>query len=88
MPRRRRSDRPGVGYLSGFTINCAAARVLCHLAALHADADYRAMAAVGQQVDYAERAHRTLSSLDGVYRQFGVDSAPYGLAIEEWLKRT
>jgi hypothetical protein len=82
------SDRSGVSHLSGFTTNCDAARVLLHLAALHADLDYRTMGAVGQQVDYADRADRTLSSLDGVYQQFGADSAPYGLAIEEWLKRT
>jgi hypothetical protein len=81
-------DRPGFSDLSGFIINCGAARVLCHLAALHADADYRALAAVGQQADYAGRAQRTLSSLGDVYQQFGVDSAAYGLAIEEWLKRT
>jgi hypothetical protein len=82
------SDRTGCRDLSGFTVNCAAARVLCHLGALHADDDYRTMAAVGQQADYADRAHRLLSSLGEVYQQFGVDSAPYGLAIEEWLKRT
>ena len=41
------------------------------------------MAAVGQQIDYAERGARArLTSLDDVYQQFGVDSAPYGLAIE------
>ena len=74
------SDRPGVSALSGFTINCDAARVLCHLAALHADDEYRTMAAVGQQADYGDRAQRTLASLDEVYQQFGVDSAPYGLA--------
>jgi hypothetical protein len=81
-------DRPGSSDVNGFVVNCGAARVLCHLATLHADDHYRAMAAVGQQVDYAERAQRTLSRLDEVYQQFGVDSAPYGLAIEEWLKRT
>jgi hypothetical protein len=82
------SHRPGSSHLSGFATNCHAARVLGRLAALHADADYRTMAAVGQQVDYGDRASRTLSRLDHVYQQFGVDSAPYGLAIEEWLKRT
>jgi uncharacterized protein YyaL (SSP411 family) len=82
------SDRPGSRHLSEFAINCHAARVLGHLAALHRDEDYRTMAAVGQQVDYGDRASRTLSHLDTVYQQFGVDSAPYGLAIEEWLKRT
>jgi hypothetical protein len=81
-------ERPGSSDRRGFIVNCDAARVLCYLAALHADDEYRQMAVVGQQVDYADRAQRTLSSLDEVYQQFGVDSAPYGLAIEEWLKRT
>lgn len=81
-------ERSAVSHLSGFTTNCAAARVLCQLAGLHADNDYRSMAAVGQHIDYGDRAQRTLAGLDEVYRQFGIDSAPYGLAIEEWLKRT
>jgi hypothetical protein len=81
-------DRAGSSALSGFITTCGAARVLCQLAGLHRDDEYRAMAAVGQQIDYGERARRTLSSLDEVYQQFGADSAPYGLAIEEWLKRT
>jgi hypothetical protein len=88
LPEPDASERPACSELSGFTVNCAAARVLCQLGALHADPDYRTMAAVGQQVDYADRAERLLSSLDEVYQQFGIDSAPYGLAIEEWLKRT
>lgn len=69
-----------------FWANCDLARVLCRLAALHADADYREVAVIARQSDYAGDARRTLEALAPLYRDRGAESAAYGLAIEEFLR--
>jgi len=69
-----------------FLANCEAARVLCRLAALHADPEYRQMAVIAGQSDYAEDARRTLEALALDYRDRGTESAVYGLAIDEYLR--
>ena len=69
-----------------FLANCEAARVLCRLAVLHADPDYRQVAVIARQSDYAEDARRTLESLAPAYRDRGAESAAYGLAIDEFLR--
>ena len=69
-----------------FLANCDAARVLCRLAALHADPDYRQMAVIVAQCDYATDARRTLEALLPAYRDHGHGGAAYGLAIDEYLR--
>src|SRR5439155_1129927 len=63
-------------------LNCAAARVLCRLAALHRDPDYVAAAVVAAGALYADDAGRILTSQQEVARAAGLDeSAAYGLAL-------
>lgn len=69
-----------------FLANCEAARVLCRLAALHADPEYRQMAVIAVQSNYADDARRTLEALAHAYRDRGAESATYGLAIDEFLR--
>ena len=67
-----------------FVANCEAARVLCRLAALHRDQDYRRAAVIAEQSDYADDARRTLESLADEYREVGPDAAVYGLALTDY----
>jgi hypothetical protein len=64
---------------------CRAARVLCRLAALHGDDDYRRAAVIAGGSDYARDAERTLASLAPEYRAQGIAAAIYGVALGEWL---
>jgi uncharacterized protein YyaL (SSP411 family) len=64
-----------------FAINCEAARVLCRLAALHRSSDYRAAAVIRPDADYAGDAASVLRAQRDVFREHGVASAPYGLAL-------
>jgi hypothetical protein len=65
--------------------NCNAARVLCRLAALHADPDYMKAAVVAPHADYAHDAARILSREGQGLRKGEPASAAYGLALAEWL---
>jgi hypothetical protein len=69
------------GVQPSFAINCEAARVLCRLAALHGRSDYRAAAVIRPGADYAGDAARILASQGQAFREHGVTSAPYGLAL-------
>jgi uncharacterized protein YyaL (SSP411 family) len=71
-----------------FVSSCESVRVLCRLAALHEDADYRKAAVVARQSDYADDARRTLESLGLSYRSQGLDAALYGIALDEYLSLT
>ena len=68
-----------------FALNCELARVLCRLAALHHDEEYRRRAVLPVDEDYAADAARTLTALASSVRERGVDAAPFGLALAEWL---
>lgn len=68
-----------------FLFNCEAARVLCRMAALHGDRDYLATAVIRSDAAYAADAVRILDAHGAAFRQFGVQSASYGLALAEWL---
>jgi uncharacterized protein YyaL (SSP411 family) len=70
---------------TGFSSNCSAARVLCRLAALLEDDEYRRVAVVAADADYAADAERTLEALARGYRARGVEAAPYAVALGEWL---
>jgi uncharacterized protein YyaL (SSP411 family) len=65
-------------------VSCGAARVLCRLAALHQDDDYRRAAVTAVRSDYARDAERTLASLASTYHELGLGAARYGVALCEW----
>jgi hypothetical protein len=69
--------------LDWFEKNCGAARVLCRLAVLCADRDYRRAAVVAEEGDYAGDASRILGRLASSIDRFGLAAAPYGLALIE-----
>jgi hypothetical protein len=66
---------------------CEAARVLCRLATLHADADYRNAAVIASDADYRGDAARILAAQSP--RALGATAAhaaAYGLALLDLLK--
>ena len=69
------------GSQRSFAINCEAARVLCRLAALHGRSDYRKSAVIRSDADYAGDTARILRAQSGLFREHGVASGPYGLAL-------
>ena len=68
------------------TIDCELARVFCRLATLHRDDEYRRTAVLPVDEDYAADAARTLAALVPSVRARGVEAAPFGLALAEWLQ--
>jgi uncharacterized protein YyaL (SSP411 family) len=68
-----------------FVTNCDAARVLIRLSALHDRSDYRAAAVLASDADYRDDVTRILTAQGETYRERGVISASYGLALAEWL---
>ena len=76
-----RTDEGG----DGFALNCEAARVLCRLASLHHDDDYRHVAVVAVGADYHADAERILTAqaLSAHDRDLA-DAAAYGLALAEF----
>lgn len=67
-----------------FAARCEAARVLCRLAALHADEAYRAAAVIAPEVDYRADAERLLTALSSDPLARGPHAGVYGLALVEW----
>jgi len=60
--------------------------VLCRLAALHADEQYRGAAVMAPDADYRADADRMLSAQAERALAGGLDvAAAYGLAVGEWL---
>jgi uncharacterized protein YyaL (SSP411 family) len=70
---------------ASFATNCHAARVLIRLSALHDRSDYRAAAVLASGADYRDDVTRILTAQRETYRQQGLTSAAYGLALAEWL---
>jgi hypothetical protein len=71
----------------GFALNCEAARVLCRLAALHHDDDYRHVAVVAVGADYRADADRILTAQASHADERNLtDAAAYGLALTEFAK--
>jgi len=68
-----------------FAVECDLARVFCRLAALHHDEEYRRTAVLAVHEDYAADAARTLAALASSVRERGVEAAPFGLALAEYL---
>jgi uncharacterized protein YyaL (SSP411 family) len=67
-----------------FSASCSAAVVLCRLAAIRNDADYRTAVVAAEHVDYAAWAKHVLLALASTYRDRGDRAAEYGLALHEW----
>jgi hypothetical protein len=90
---RRSLWRPDVGAFAAgpedaqppFALNCAAATVLCRLAALHDDGAYRQSAVVAEEADYRRDAAAILTSLSSRLPGAAFECAEYGLALDEWL---
>jgi hypothetical protein len=72
---------------AGPVIQCEAARVLCRLAALHADPDYRGAAVIAGGADYRAEASRILAA-ESARARAGTPStaAAYGLALRDLLR--
>jgi uncharacterized protein YyaL (SSP411 family) len=68
-----------------FADNCAAVRVWCRLACLHAEQDYRAAAVIAPEAAYRTDAFRILTMPSVALGARGMASANYGLALTEWL---
>jgi uncharacterized protein YyaL (SSP411 family) len=68
-----------------FALNCDAVRVLCRLAALHHDDDYRHVAVVAADANYKADAERILSAHAAIAHDRSLaDAAAYGLALAEY----
>jgi len=72
---------------AGLVIQCEAARVLCRLAALHDDPDYRGAAVIAAGADYRAEASRILAA-ESVRARTSTPSAAaaYGLALRDLLR--
>ena len=66
-------------------LNCEAALVLCRLAALHDDVDYCAAAVIAPDADYYADADRVLAAQSPRALALGVNGAPYGIALREFI---
>jgi hypothetical protein len=66
-----------------FTVSCQAARVLCRLALLHGDDDYRRAAIVAPRADYRRDAEAILERRSVEADRLGAAGAIYGVALLE-----
>jgi len=67
----------------GFDAACARARVLCGLAALHEDPNYRAAAVIAPGVDHRAAARDLLAAQASEALRRGAAAAIYGIALLE-----
>jgi hypothetical protein len=65
--------------------DCAAVRVLCRLAALHDNAEYRAAAVIAPDADYRADAARMLLSQERAEAGRLSDAACYAIAMDEFI---
>jgi len=68
---------------TAFAVSCEGARVLCRLANLHDDPEYRAAAILAPGVDYRLDAERVLRGQMAPALQLGAAGAIYGVALLE-----
>jgi len=80
---QRTTPELGASDLERFIARSEAVRVLCRLAKLHEDADYRQVAVIAISSDYAGDAKRTLADLARTYADHGADAAIFGIALSE-----
>lgn len=83
---RRRWWRPADGcFDADFAANCVAARLLCRLAALHADPGYSAVAVVAPDRAYAREAGRILAFVSTRAVGHPQQAAAFGCALWAWF---
>jgi hypothetical protein len=83
---RRHWWREAAGlYDVDFAGNCEALHVLCRLAGLHADAEYRAAAVVAPMSSCASDARRLVDGLVHLSRQHPAEAAAFGSALLDWF---
>jgi uncharacterized protein YyaL (SSP411 family) len=71
---------------SDLVFHCETARVLCRLAALHDDADYRGAAVIAEAADYKSDAARILTAQSARALNASPDEAAiYGLALRDFM---
>ncbi len=70
-------------FTADYEMSCEAARVLCRLARLHDDAEYRAAAVIKPGADYRADAERILAHASTSLDDPAIDPARYGLALDE-----
>ncbi len=80
---QRTSPEAGASERERFITRSEAARVLCRLAKLHEDADYRQVAVIAVSSDYAADAKRALADLARTYADHGAHAAIFGIALGE-----
>ena len=78
-------DGPAGSAAKPLALNADAARVLCRLAALHRDDEYRRAAVLASDADYARDAARVLAYLSSAGCARGACAAVYGLALAQWV---
>jgi hypothetical protein len=83
--RRRWWDDVKGAYEADFAANCAALRVLCRLAGLHADPEYRAAAVLAPGSSYASDARRVAEALTTRSGEHPHDAGDFGGALLEWF---
>ena len=83
---RRRWWNESLGTFNAeFEANCRAVRVLCGLAALHADRTYLASAVIHRNACYATDARLTLAWLSAEYQDHPDAASLYGIALLDCL---
>lgn len=85
--RRWMSPQSGL-FDADFAANCVALRVICRLAALHADPDYRAAAVLAPEAhdeDAARRLASVLQEHSGVHPD---EAGRFGAALLDWFALT
>jgi hypothetical protein len=70
----------------GLVMQCDAARVLCRLARLHEDPEYRGAAVVAAGADYRAQAMRILATQSSEAHAGTSSAAAYGIALGELLQ--
>ena len=70
---------------AAFAVNCDAVRVLCRLARLLGDEEYRRGAVIAADTDYRADAARILETHLDAATAGAARAAPYALALDDWL---
>lgn len=86
--RRRWFDHASGAFDVGFGANCVALRVLCRVAALHADADYLAAAVIAPGTDDEGDARRLATLLEARSGEHPDEAGRFGAALLDWFALT
>lgn len=83
--RRRWWRDAAAGFDADFAANCDALRVLCRLASLHADPEYRAAAVLAPASSCASDARRLADRLAAEAAHHAAHAAAFGSAMLDWF---